>query len=107
MLFSDERRELYKELVEGWGKEAQLLMCIEEMSELTKELCKYFREDSHKDPVKYEKLIDAICDETADVYNMLDQISYMFGEERVEKHRSEKLKRVKVRFDEWQNKNKK
>ena len=33
----------YKKFLDGWGYDAQSLMCIEEMSELTKALCKYKR----------------------------------------------------------------
>lgn len=104
---SDERKELYKELLKAWGNDAQLHMCIEEMSELTKEICKYFRAYNEQNTEKLEKVIDALCSEVADVYNMLDQLSYIFGEERVEKYRKEKLIRVKSILDDWKVRNNK
>ena len=36
-------RDIYKKIYEKWGLESQERMCIEEMSELTKELCKRVR----------------------------------------------------------------
>ena len=36
----ENNRELYKRCIDVWGEDAQIKMCIEEMSELTKELCK-------------------------------------------------------------------
>lgn len=35
--------EVYAKLIEAFGEDRQLIVCIEEMSELTKELCKYLR----------------------------------------------------------------
>ena len=56
--------------VEKWGKPIQLIMCIEEMSELTKEISKYFRGRDNR---------DQLLEETADVYIMLEQLKIMFG----------------------------
>ena len=38
-----EFREFCEKAIEVWGEDSQLRMCIEEMSELTKEICKYQR----------------------------------------------------------------
>ena len=35
--------KFYQECIDVWGEDAQIKMCIEEMSELTKELCKNWR----------------------------------------------------------------
>ena len=61
--------EIYDKALEKFGMEAQILMCIEEMSELTKELCKNDRgvENSLK-----------IAEELADVEIMLEQIALIF-----------------------------
>ena len=37
--------EYYKKFIEVWGYESQIVVAIEEMSELTKELCKYKRNE--------------------------------------------------------------
>ena len=39
----EKKEKLFLKLFDTWGEEAQIRMCIEEMSELTKELCKYLR----------------------------------------------------------------
>ena len=35
--------EVYAKIMENFREDEQLIVCIEEMSELTKELCKYLR----------------------------------------------------------------
>lgn len=62
------RREVYRKAIETWREPAQLMMVIEEMSELTKALCKLFR--TAGDPVP----ISAVADECADVTIMLEQL---------------------------------
>ncbi len=84
--------EFYDECIKVWGEDFQILMCIEEMSELTKELAKTFRNDTGKSPEQIEK----ICSEIADVLNMTEQMQHMFGEKRVEEIRLEKMKRTKL-----------
>ena len=39
----EERKEIYEKALKTWGTPAQIMMALEEMSELTKELCKHFR----------------------------------------------------------------
>lgn len=53
-----------------YGKEHQVLIAIEEMSELTKELCKYFRRFDRK---------KEIVEEVADAQIMLEQLIELFG----------------------------
>lgn len=60
-------------IIDRYGEGHQLNIAIEEMSELTKEICKYFR-----DPVKV-KHYDAIMEELADVLIMCRQIQMIFG----------------------------
>lgn len=87
-------REHYKSFLDAWGYDAQALMVIEEMSELTKEICK--RNRKRKD-YKEEDLIEEI----ADVLNMVEQLEYYFGEEKVEKVREQKIQRTLVRLKQW------
>ena len=35
--------EAYQKFIDIWGEESQMLMAVEEMSELIKEICKYKR----------------------------------------------------------------
>ena len=60
-------------IIDRYGEDHQLNIAIEEMSELTKEICKYFR-----DPVKV-KHYDQIKEELADVLIMCRQIQMIFG----------------------------
>lgn len=92
----DENRNFYKKCIDVWGEDAQIKMCIEEMSELTKELCKNWRKGKRNTPEQ----IDHICEEIADVQNMVTQMQLIFGEEKVDEYRREKIKRTEKRLDE-------
>ena len=55
--------------IETYGKDMQLTVAVEELSELIKEICKYKRgADNRK----------AIIEEMADCYIMLEQLSLIF-----------------------------
>lgn len=71
--------ELYEAAVEKFGEEAQILMAIEEMAELTKALLKFLR---HKNFGQGDRLdiLKAISEERADVYVTLHQLAVIFGE---------------------------
>lgn len=66
----DERKIVYSAALETWGEQAQLLKAVEEMSELTKELCKLSLG---------ETTLDKLADEIADVTIMLEQLRLIFG----------------------------
>ena len=69
-----ETEEIYKRMIEKFGKEAQTIVAIEELSELQKELCKYLRDlknGLHRD-------ISSIVEEIADVKIMLEQLELIF-----------------------------
>ena len=82
-----------------WGEESQLRMCIEEMSELTKEICKYIRycnsESTDDICEKIKQTKKNIIEETADVLNCASQLALMYGEKEVEKLRKQKVERTK------------
>ena len=56
--------------IETYGKDMQLIVAMEEFSELTKELCKYLRGQGD---------IEHIKEEMADCYIMLSQLKIIFG----------------------------
>lgn len=62
--------ETCKSIANHYGKDHQVLIAIEEMSELTKELCKYFR--------RYDRKKE-IIEEVADAQIMLEQLIELFG----------------------------
>ena len=84
--------DTYKLAISAYGEKAQKLMAIEEMSELTKEICKDFRGKLDR-----EHLIE----EMADVLIMLDQmlILYKISGEEVGLMRIKKVERLKERLE--------
>lgn len=71
------RDQILLDAVRTWGDEAQRLMMIEEMSELTKALCKLSRAKTEADA---DTAIENIREEMADVQIMLDQMKIIFGD---------------------------
>lgn len=65
--------------IKTWGEEAQIVVAIEELSELTKALTKWLRYylTSHGD---YEQIVADIREEMADVGIMLNQLCLIFGD---------------------------
>ena len=84
--------DTYKQAIELYGEHAQKLMAIEEMSELTKEVCKDFRGKLDR-----EHLIEEI----ADVLITLDQmlLIYEISEEEIYLMCERKMERLKERMD--------
>lgn len=84
--------DTYKQAIDTYGVRAQKLMAIEEMSELTKEICKDFRGKLDR-----EHLIE----EMADVLIMLDQmlLLYKISGEEVGLMRIKKVERLKERLE--------
>ena len=82
-----------KRALQTWGGQAQMLMVVEEMSELTREILKNVNRG--KDNVA------AIVEETADVEIMLEQLKENYGiAERVSVYKAEKLKQIERRLNE-------
>ena len=84
--------DTYKQAISAYGEKAQKLMAIEEMSELTKEICKDFRGKLNR-----EHLIE----EMEDVTIMLDQmlLIYKISGEEVGLMRIKKVERLKERLE--------
>lgn len=79
--------------IEKYGIEPQIDVCIEEMSELIKELCKYKRGKPNS--------ISNIKEEIADVYIMLRQMKMMFdlsSEDKIQSHIDFKVNRLEERL---------
>lgn len=83
---------LLQRAIAKYGKDAQMKMVLEEMSELQKEICKLWRGKDNR---------DAIAEEVADVEIMLDQLKLMLDiPYQVEQHRQNKLQRLQERLEE-------
>ena len=89
----------------AWGEESQYRICIEEMSELTKELCKYIRYSknlpSEENDKKLAKIKENIIEETADVLICASQIKRLIGDKEVEKMMEYKIKRGRKKVDDY------
>lgn len=79
-----------QEAVRTFGKTSQMIVAIEECSELIKELTKNLRGEDN---------IDHISEEMADVYIMLEQLGMIFGNsERVSVWKRRKINRLAERL---------
>ena len=79
--------------IETYGKDMQLTVAVEELSELIKEICKYKRGRDN---------IENIIEEMADCYIMLEQIEIIFDidEDKLSGKVIEKLNRLEKRLNE-------
>lgn len=76
--------------VEAYGKEHQLIICMEEMAELTKELSKNLRGHNN---------LQEIAEKVADVEIMLEQVKVIFDlKEEVSEAKEAKLLRLQKRI---------
>ena len=88
------RQTTLLDAVQTWGHEPQTRMMIEEMSELTKALCKLYRAKTEADA---EPVVENIREEMADVQIMLDQMKIIFGGTEVKERM--KLERLGKRLE--------
>ena len=68
--------DILRKAIETYGKDAQMDMMIEEMSELTKALLKYRRAGADESAKK--KAEENILEEIADVHIVLEQMEMIF-----------------------------
>ena len=93
MIPYEERRAVYEEAIATYGIERQIMMAVEEMAELTKELAKSFRPGG----TTLEKLVDEI----ADVTIMVEQLRLGFdANQRVQDRIDYKVQRLAKRLEE-------
>lgn len=83
-----------KRALHTWGEQAQMMMVVEEMSELMKEILKNVNRGKDN--------LAEIIEETADVEIMLEQLkeNYQIAD-KVEAYKSEKIKLIERRLDNW------
>lgn len=79
---------LYKQMLEKWGAESQVLKFCEESGELTQALVKQIQKGRWK---------NRLIEEIADVELMLGQMKYIFeiSDKEVKKLKIEKVKKIK------------
>lgn len=80
----------YKRVIDKFGVEKQIIVAIEELSELQKALCKYLRG-------KGDNL--SISEEMADVQIMLEQLEFIFSNtQSIENIKELKIRRTEERY---------
>lgn len=94
--------EFHKQ-AEKLGLDNRMMQCIEEMSELTKALCKWKRYYSN-DPTLRQNIYqirENVIEEIADTEYCLEQLKYLLGAKgKVEQIKEEKLKRTELMLRE-------
>lgn len=85
-----ETTEIYKRMIEKFGKEAQTIVAIEELSELQKALCKCLRGEDN---------FSNVIEEIADVKIMLEQLELIYDcDLLVIQEMAKKLQRTENRY---------
>lgn len=84
--------KVYLDALSQWGYDAQIKMCIEECGELITALAQYYRNRNTNDD---------ICSEIADVKIMTEQMSLIFGKDKVEEQYKFKFKRLQERLEKY------
>jgi len=92
--FKPENKKLYQKALNKWGMEFQLLMLMEECSELITATSKVFRYNNLE-------VIDRLAEEIADVEIMIEQIKYAIGlQEACRLHKEKKIYRLSKLLEE-------
>lgn len=84
-------REIYVKTLNKWGEEAQYNQAIEECAELIVAL-------QHFSRGKVDK--DVVVNELADVFLMVGQLTYMFGEERLSESVQGKIAKLELLLED-------
>mgnify|MGYP000309292421 FL=1 len=92
MMTYQETIDTYKKAIKTYGEKAQKLMAIEEMSELTKEICKDFRGQLDR-----EHLIEEMADVTITIYQLL--MMYKISDKEIQQMCERKMERLKERLE--------
>ena len=88
-----ELESVYKRAVDVWGIEVQMGMMIEEAAELIQAISKYRRSYNKSDEIKQDTF-NHLCEEVADVENMINQMRYMLDDKIIDMYKEEKLDRT-------------
>jgi len=84
-------KEIYAKTIQKWGERAQFDQAVEECAELIATL-KHFARGKVSE--------DIVVDELADVYLMIGQLTYMFGEEKLSAAVEKKIDKLHKLLDE-------
>ncbi len=88
----DERKQFYQAAYEKYGINSQIVIAIEEMSELTKEICKISRGRGN---------IESLAEEIADVTIMMEQLRVIYDiNDLICDYMDAKIRRLQIRLEE-------
>lgn len=92
---------IYDQALSKWGLENQLLVAIEEMSEVQKAITKLIRVNNiHHSNEEYLACFDNLIEEIADATIMLEQLRYFYGmNAEVEEMMDRKIMRLEERIN--------
>jgi NTP pyrophosphatase (non-canonical NTP hydrolase) len=97
-----ELESVYKRAVDLWGIESQINMMTEEIGELLQAISKFRRSQNKSDEVKIEAY-NHLCEEIADVENMINQFRYIFNPNIIDMYKEQKLKRILEKIIKYEN----
>lgn len=101
---TDTIRKLLQRAIDTHGAQIQIFKTVEEMGELTQALAKLAGNPDAPNP-DYNKMVDHVAEEVADVRIMLDQLCMIFDvEDCAVRWRWHKLQRLKDRLDQMEDK---
>jgi NTP pyrophosphatase (non-canonical NTP hydrolase) len=81
-------------------------MMTEEIGELLQAISK-FRRSYNKSEEERQDAYEHLCEEIADVENMVNQFRYIFDEKIIDRYKEEKLKRTLEKIEKYESKNRK
>ena len=84
-------REIYAKAICKWGEQAQYDQTVEECAELIASLQHFARGKVDK---------DTVVDELADVFLMVGQLTYMFGEDQLSAAVEKKIAKLHLLLEE-------
>lgn len=100
-MMPEEAESIMKEAVQVW-RSIQLIMVMEECSELIKQVSKWIRSQRGTDPKMTHQAYYGIIEEVADVEIMLEQVKIMFQiKEEVEIKKEQKLFKLSVKLKKY------
>lgn len=80
-------KDIYIKAINTFGPNQQIIKSMEELGELTTALARHFFENKED--------VQNIHEEIADVEIMLNQLKIIFNEDEINKHKEQKLKKLK------------
>lgn len=89
------RESVYENALEHYGKENQLVIALEELSEAQKEICKFLRGNGNR---------DHLAEEVADAFIVLEQVERIYGIcDEVTSYMTNKVARLsdRIRAEKW------